>query len=116
MVGGGDAALDEGLFAARFALKVMILHRRKAFRASAILQERVFAEPRIEVAWSTVVERINGADHVESVTLRDVVTDAARQLVSAAGDGATAAIRADHYLAGGAGRGDEAAATSGTPG
>lgn len=156
VVGGGDSALEEALFAARFASKVTIVHRRDEFRASAILQERVRAEPRIEVAWNTVVERINGADHVESVTLRDVVTgvtrdlpiaavfvfighrpntellaglvpldrggharvnlwmetdvpglfaagdvraDAAKQLVSSAGDGATAAIRADHYLA-----------------
>ncbi len=173
VVGGGDSALDEGLFAARFASKVTIVHRRSEFRASEVLQERVSAEPRIEVAWNTAVERINGADHVESVTLRDVVTgstrnlptaavfifigqrpntellaglvaldrggharvnlwmetevpglfaagdvrvDAARQLVSAAGDGATAAIRADHYLVGGIDPGDKAATTSGTPG
>jgi thioredoxin reductase (NADPH) len=156
VVGGGDSALDEALFTTRYASKVYIVHRRDALRASAILQERARAEPKIEFIWDTVVERVAGDDAVVSVSLRNVRTgerselavgalfvfighapnsslleglvdldagghapvnlwmetsvpglfvagdvraDAARQLVSAAGDGATATIRADHYIA-----------------
>jgi len=155
VVGGGDAAMDEGLFVARYASKVYMIHRRDRLRASAILQERAFAEPKIEFIWNTVVEEIAGEEAVSAVKLRNVVTgerselpvaavfvfigltpntgylrgkvkmdegghifvnewmetevrglfaagdvraNSARQVVTAAGDGATAAIRADRYL------------------
>lgn len=155
VVGGGDAAMDEALFVARYAAKVQIIHRRDALRASAILQERAFAEPKISFIWNTVVEEILGDEAVTGVRLRnvaggetsvldvaavfifigltpntgflrgklkmdegghifvnewmdteipglfaagDVRVNSARQLVTAAGDGATAAIRADHYI------------------
>lgn len=155
VVGGGDAALDEGLFVTRYARKVHVIHRRDTLRASAVLRERAFANPRMDFTWDTVVERIEGTDQVERLVLRNVKTggtsvmpvsavfvfigqtpnngllapllkldrgghatvdlrmrtavpglfvagdlrvDAARQLVSACGDGATAAIAAEHYL------------------
>lgn len=155
VVGGGDAALDEALFVTRYAERVTIVHRRDAFRASAVLQERAFANPKIAVQWNTVVSEILGDESVSGVRLRDVVSgeeteratgavfifigqhpntdwlsgmvrldsgghvpvnlwmeterpglfaagdireQSARQVVSAAGDGATAAIRADQYL------------------
>lgn len=155
VVGGGDAAMDEGLFVARYASKVYIIHRRAELRASAILQERAFAEPKVEFIWNTVVEEIAGDAAVKTAKLKDVVTGerrdldvaavfvfigltpntaylrgklrmdegghifvnewmetdipglfaagdirahSARQVVSSAGDGATAAIRADHYI------------------
>ncbi len=155
VVGGGDAAMDEGLFVTRYASKVYVIHRRDELRASKILQERAFANPKMEFVWNTVVESIEGEDEVERVKLRNVVTNeestldlsavfvfighhpntaylqdhvkmdpgghiyvndwmetnvpgifapgdvrvnAARQVVSSAGDGATAAIRADHYI------------------
>jgi thioredoxin reductase (NADPH) len=155
VVGGGDSALDEGLFITRYASSVTVVHRRDTLRASAILQERAFAEPKMRFRWNTVVEAIEGTESVERVRLRDVVTGAletlpidgvfifigqtpnnhllrglvdldagghalvdldmttsvpglfvagdlrtkaARQLISAAGDGATAAISAEHYL------------------
>jgi thioredoxin reductase (NADPH) len=155
VVGGGDSALDEALFAARYASKVHIIHRRNSLRASAILQERAFNEPRIDFTWETTVEAIEGGEQVERLRLRnvrtgeeslmpvagififigqtannrvlgglveldegghavvdlcmrtgvpglfvagDLRTQSARQLVAAAGDGATAAIAADHYL------------------
>jgi thioredoxin reductase (NADPH) len=155
VVGGGDAALDEGLFMTRYARSVNVVHRRDQLRASAILQERAFANPKIRFTWDTVVEEIVGADVVEGARLRNVKTgetrvepvaavfvfigqapnsnlldglveldegmharvnlrmeteapglyvagdvraDAARQLVTAAGDGAAAAIAADHYI------------------
>jgi thioredoxin reductase (NADPH) len=155
VVGGGDAAMDEGLFVARYAKKIYLIHRRDQLRASAILQERAFAEPKLEFVWNTVVEEILGEDAVTGVRTRNVVTgetamldvaavfvfigmtpnteqlrgklpmdggghiivnewmetgvpglfaagdiraNSARQVVTAAGDGATAAIRADHYI------------------
>ncbi|MCK6565926.1 MAG: thioredoxin-disulfide reductase [Dehalococcoidia bacterium] len=156
VIGGGDSALDEGLFVSRFASKVHVIHRRDQLRASAVLQGRAFANPRLDFTWNTVVERIEGEGQVERVLLRNTVTGeastmpvsgvfvfvgqvpnshilqglveldagghalvdlamkttvpglfvagdvrigAARQLISACGDGATAAISAEHYLA-----------------
>ena len=155
VVGGGDAALDEGLFVSRFAHKIHLVHRRDTLRASKVLQERAFADPKFEFHWDTEVTAIEGGDQVETLHLRNVVTGvtsqlkaggififigqtpnssllegilerdrgghvavdlsmatavpglfaagdvriaAARQLVAACGDGATAAISADHYL------------------
>jgi thioredoxin reductase (NADPH) len=155
VVGGGDAAMDEGLFVTRYASKVYVIHRRDQLRAGRILQERAFANPKMEFVWNTVVTEIEGSDAVERLKLRNVVTNeestldaaaafifighhpntdylrdyvkldggghvhvndwmeteipglfaagdvrvnSARQVVSAAGDGATAAIRADHYI------------------
>ena len=75
VVGGGDAAMDEGLFTTRYASTVHVLHRRSELRASRILQDRAFANPKMEFHWNTVVEEILGDDHVTGVRLRDVVTD-----------------------------------------
>ena len=155
VVGGGDAAMDEGLFVARYASKVNVIHRRDKLRASAVLQERAFANEKMEFIWDTVVESIDGEKQAKSLQLRNVKTDetselpvggififigqtpnsgifealletdtgghiivnewmetnvpgifaagdirnnSARQVVTSAGDGATAAIRADHYI------------------
>ncbi len=155
VVGGGDAALDEALFAARYASKVYVVHRRDALRAARVLQERARAEPKIQFVWNAQVQRVLGSEEVEGLELEDsaggerrtldvaavfvfigqepnaglldglVDLDAgghapvgawmetavpglfcagearaqsARQIVSVAGDGATAAIAADRYL------------------
>jgi thioredoxin reductase (NADPH) len=155
VVGGGDAAMDEGLFVSRYASNVKVIHRRDQLRASAVLQERAFANDKMDFVWNTVVESIDGAEAVESLHLRNVATgeesdlpvsavfifigqtpnssfldglvnmdagnhiivnewmetnvpgiyaagdirnNSARQVVTSAGDGATAAIRADHYI------------------
>lgn len=155
VVGGGDAAMDEGLFVTRYASKVYVIHRRDQLRASKILQERAFANEKMEFLWNTVVTEIVGNDSVTKLKLRNVRTNepselavaavfifiglspntdylkgvlkmdegghiyvnewmetevpglfaagdvrvnSARQVVTAAGDGATAAIRADHYI------------------
>jgi thioredoxin reductase (NADPH) len=155
VVGGGDAAIDEGLFTARYVSKVHLVHRRDTLRASKILQERAFANPRFSFTWDTVVEAIDGSHEVTGVRLRnvktgeqtrlaaaavfifigqtptnallkgltevdggghamvdlnmrtavpglfvagDLRTSAARQLIAACGDGATAAIAAEQYL------------------
>ncbi len=83
VVGGGDAALDEGLFIARYARAVQIVHRRDTLRASKVLQERAFAEPKISFRWNTVVEAIEGEESVTGASLRNLVTGEA-QLVPAA--------------------------------
>lgn len=155
VVGGGDAALDEGLFLTRYARTVTLIHRRDSLRASRILQERARANAKFRFRFNSVVERIIGDDTVTAVALRDTTngeasqlavsglfifigqtpnnpllrglvpldpgghalvdlqmrtgvpglfvagdlrTQAARQLVAACGDGATAAIAAEHYL------------------
>ena len=155
VVGGGDAAMDESMFISRYASKVTVIHRRDELRASKILQERAFANPKISFIWNTVVTEVEGEKEVTSARLKNVVTgeeshlpvaavfvfigqtpntsflqglvdldegghilvdlwmetsapgiyaagdiraQSARQVVTGAGDGATAAIRADHYI------------------
>ena len=72
VVGGGSWALTEALFLTKFARLVKLVHRRQGFRAEKILQERVQAHERIELVLDTVVERVNGQDKMESLTLRNV--------------------------------------------
>jgi thioredoxin reductase (NADPH) len=74
VVGGGDSALEEGIFLTRFAKSVTIIHRRDELRAGKILQSRAFNNPKIEFIWDTVVEKINGDNSVESVLLKNVKT------------------------------------------
>ncbi|MGC5652901.1 UNVERIFIED_CONTAM: thioredoxin-disulfide reductase [Kocuria sp. CPCC 205315] len=71
VVGGGDSALEEATFLSRFASKVTIIHRRDSFRASEIMQQRAFDDPKIEVLWNAEVVGINGEAKVSSVTVRD---------------------------------------------
>jgi thioredoxin reductase (NADPH) len=83
VVGGGDAACEEADFLTRYAEKVWLVHRRDEFRASKIVQQRLFANPKIEVVWDTVVEKIAGADGLMTHTaLRNVKTGATRDLPS----------------------------------
>ncbi|MUK89106.1 thioredoxin-disulfide reductase [Ornithinibacillus sp. L9] len=75
VVGGGDSAVEEGVYLTRFADKVTIVHRRDELRAQKILQDRAFENEKIDFIWDTVVETINGPDgKVSSVTLKDVNT------------------------------------------
>ncbi|NPA48915.1 MAG: thioredoxin-disulfide reductase [Thermodesulfobacteria bacterium] len=155
VVGGGNTAVQEAIFLTKFAKKVFLIHRRDQLRAQKILQERAFANPKIEFIWNTVVEEILGKDKVEALKLKNrqtgetsilkvdgvfifigtrpqsdfvkgllptnergfIITDcemrtevpgifaagdvrakACRQIITAAGDGATAAYMAEHYL------------------
>ncbi|NOY81827.1 MAG: thioredoxin-disulfide reductase [Kiritimatiellaeota bacterium] len=76
VVGGGDSAIEEALFLTRFGSKVFVVHRRKELRASKIMQERAFANPKIAFCWDSVVDEILGvdADRVTGVRLRNVET------------------------------------------
>ena len=76
VVGGGDAAMDEGLYLTRMTGKVTVVHRRDALRASKILQQRAFDNPKMEFVWDTVVDEIKGNGEVDSVTLRNLKTGA----------------------------------------
>jgi thioredoxin reductase (NADPH) len=156
IVGGGNAAIGEALHLSKFASKVIVIHRRDELRATRIVQEKAFSEPKIEFAWDSVVEEIEGEDLVERIKLRQVKTgqkstldvdgifvsigfkpnteylqgilsldsngaivtnekmeteisgvfaagdirhNSARQVITAAGDGTTAAIYAEKYIA-----------------
>jgi len=157
VVGGGDSAITEALDLTKFASKVTVIHRRDQLRATRILQEKAFSEPKIDFLWDTVVEEIEGEDSVRDLKLRnvksggksslevagvfmsvgfkpdtgylkgvvpldtnghiitndrmetevpgifaagDVRHDSTRQAITAAGDGATAAIYAEKYITG----------------
>ena len=157
VVGGGNAAMNEALELTKFASKVTVIHRRDELRATKILQERAFADKKIEFLWDMVVEAVEGEDTVKKLRLKNVktgkqstldisgvfvavgfrpntgylkkivkladngtvITDekmqtdvpgilaagdirssSIRQVAGAVGDGAVAAIYAEHYLAG----------------
>ncbi len=157
VVGGGDAAVNEALDIVKYVSRAFIIHRRDKLRASRILQERAFAEPKIDIRWNTVVDEIEGTNTVKQLKLRDTATGektalevsgvfiavgfkpntgfvkelvslddagqivtnehletniagifsagdvrsgSGRQAITAAGEGATAAIYADRYLSG----------------
>ena len=155
IAGGGNVAITEALHLVKFASKVTVIHRRDQLRATAILQERAFAEPKIEFMWDTIIEKIEGGDFVKRLKLKqaktgkesnlevaglfvtigfepdtaflkgmvtldpnghvptntemetnvpgifaagDIRSKFARQVITAAGDGATAAISAERFL------------------
>jgi thioredoxin reductase (NADPH) len=74
VVGGGNVALNDALFLTRFASKVIVIHRRDQLRATKILQDRAFANPKIKFLWDTVVESIIGDKLVREIRLRNVKT------------------------------------------
>ena len=155
VVGGGNAAITEALHLSKLASRVIVIHRRNQLRATRILQEKAFSEPKIEFLWDTIVEEIEGEDLVKKIKLRQVKTgqnstldidgvfvsigfkpntdylkgilsldatgaiitndrletnipgifaagdirhNSARQVITAAGDGATAAIYAERFI------------------
>ena len=74
VVGGGDSALEEATFLTKFASKVVLIHRRDALRASKIMQERAFANPKIEMLWDTEVIDVLGEQKVDALELRNTKT------------------------------------------
>lgn len=80
VVGGGDVALEDALFLARSCQKVYLIHRRDAFRGAKALQEKVFAEPRIEVCYDSQVEQIQGEGQVEKILVYNKKEDSRREV------------------------------------
>ena len=80
VVGGGDSAIVEALFLTRFASRVTVVHRRDGLRATKVVQEDAFKNPKVGFAWNSVVDEILGADRVEGVILRDTRTGEKRRL------------------------------------
>ena len=82
VVGGGDSAIEEATFLTRFGSKVTMIHRRDELRASKIMQERAFADPKLEILWDSEVAAINGEDRLESITLRNTRDGTESQLAA----------------------------------
>ena len=74
VVGGGDSAVEEATFLTKFATKVVLIHRRDELRASKIMQERAFSNPKIEMLWDTEVIDVLGSEKVEGLQLRNTKT------------------------------------------
>ena len=75
VAGGGDSAIEEATFLTKFASKVTLIHRRDTLRASKIMQERAFNNPKIEFMWNSVVEDLVGDTKLEGAVVRNVLTD-----------------------------------------
>ncbi len=81
VVGGGDRAVEEALFLARYAKRVSLIHRRRELRASGILQEKARAQANIEFVLESIVEEIIGEDRVEAVRVKDINDNREQKLV-----------------------------------
>ena len=73
VIGGGDSALEESLLLTRFASSVTVVHRRAELRASAILQKRARENKKIQFVWNSIVESINGAEAVNSISIKNIL-------------------------------------------
>lgn len=74
VVGGGDSAVEEALYLSKFARKVTIIHRRNELRAAKSIQEKAFANPKVDFMWDSVVEEIGGEDILSEMTVKNVKT------------------------------------------
>lgn len=85
VIGGGDTAMEEATFLTKFASKVTIIHRRDEFRASKVMQQRVFDNPKIEVKWDSTVDEVLGDPVVQGVRLKNLKTGALEVLEDVTG-------------------------------
>lgn len=87
VVGGGDSAVEEAIFLTRFARKVTIIHRRDQLRAVKAIQERAFANEKIDFLWNSVVEKVDGDMALSEMTVRNVVTGETTVIRASEADG-----------------------------
>ena len=87
VVGGGDSAVEEAMYLTKFARKVTIIHRRNELRAAKSIQEKAFANPKIEFFWDSVVEELFGDDILQSMTVKNVKTGEIRTVEADPDDG-----------------------------
>lgn len=87
VVGGGDSAVEEAMYLTKFARKVTIIHRRDELRAAKSIQEKAFANPKIDFMWDTVVEEIKGDGIVESMVVKNVKTGETTEIFADEDDG-----------------------------
>lgn len=80
VIGGGDTAVEEGTFLAKFGSKVYLVHRRDELRASKIMQERVLKNDKVEIVWDTVFEDALGENYVTGAKIKNVKTNAVKEL------------------------------------
>lgn len=80
VVGGGDVAVEDAIFLARFCEKVYLIHRRNELRAAGILQDALKATPKIEMIWDSTVTGIQGTEQVDGITIKNVKTNAEKKL------------------------------------
>ncbi|MCX6016287.1 MAG: thioredoxin-disulfide reductase [Chloroflexales bacterium] len=80
VVGGGNSAIDEGLFLTRYVTELVIIHRRDSLRADPILQERAFANPKVRFVWDSTVDEVLGEQSVTGVKIRNLKTGEITQL------------------------------------
>lgn len=87
VMGGGDSAVEEAIYLAKFARKVTIIHRRDELRAAKSIQERAFANPKIEYMWDTVIEELKGDGILTSMVVKNVKTGELREIEADEEDG-----------------------------
>lgn len=80
VIGGGESAITDALILSNIASKVYVVHRRDQLRSSQVLQDRVFARDNVEFIWNTVLEEIIGNDAVETVVLKNTITDDTKEM------------------------------------
>jgi len=80
VVGGGNSALDEGLFLTRYVTELVIIHRRDSLRADPVLQERAFANPKVRFVWDSTVDEVLGEQSVTGVKIRNLKTGEVTQI------------------------------------
>lgn len=80
VVGGGDVALEDAIYLSRICQKVYVIHRRDEFRGAKILADKVKSLDNIEIIWNAAVEKINGADRLQSIVLKDKISGSHKEL------------------------------------